>query len=105
MTLFSYLAKSNFVRCPPNPSGIEITKHHMDRSYQLEQFIQQLGNSQVGLTIIMPRQKLSTRTVHTTAGSSQVGLTIIMPKQKLSTETVHTTAALENLDGSRMVFQ
>jgi len=40
---YTQISKS---RCPPNPSGIEITKHHMDRSYQLEQFIQQLGNSQ-----------------------------------------------------------
>jgi len=30
-------------RYPPNPSAMEITKHNLDRSYQLELFIQQLG--------------------------------------------------------------
>eukprot|EP00088_Acartia_fossae_P003655 TRINITY_DN11560_c0_g1_i9.p1 TRINITY_DN11560_c0_g1~~TRINITY_DN11560_c0_g1_i9.p1 ORF type:complete len:371 (-),score=66.65 TRINITY_DN11560_c0_g1_i9:199-1311(-) len=33
-------------RCPPNPTATEITKHHMDRSYQLELFIQELGSAQ-----------------------------------------------------------
>jgi A1 cistron-splicing factor AAR2 len=33
-------------RCPPNASAVEITKHNLDRSYQLEQFITQLGASE-----------------------------------------------------------
>lgn len=33
-------------RCPPNASAKEITKHHLDRSYQLEQLVQELGSSQ-----------------------------------------------------------